>query len=492
MPDPVAAYHQLSSYDRMRMEPHIMDWDNEPSVYKHYSGRHVVPLPPEVDIGPVSLTDLLQRQHADQEAVLSRSSLSNILLLSEMLTARARHAQGEIWFRSVASAGALYPNELYVACPGIAGLAAGLYHYDIRKPALALIRSGNPLPALAGDERDGRPALVFLVSAIFFRSSWKYRDRAYRYHLLDSGHLLENLSLALKAFSLSYEVMTDFNDDRVNGVLGVDPRREVCLVMVRVPLAVSSECAADAETLESAGSLPRYSQVAGREKACQAVLDIHQASAAGPARPACRPGNRSAFGGLAKDLWQSLPSPSQPAACPYPDVLLHRRSKRNFVVREPLPPEHLSALLGMLAADDGEQKGPSLISTAVVLGNVAGFEPGLYGVAPGAGAVVPVAAGNFSRHLAHACLDQQWMAAADLHLLFFADLDEIVSAAGFRGYRQALVAAGRMGQRLYLGASSMGLGCCAVGAFYDREAIELLGFDDRLKLLYVVAVGRTK
>jgi nitroreductase len=35
-----------------------------------------------------------------------------------------------------------------------------------------------------------------------FRSAWKYRSRAYRYVLLDAGHLLENLRLALGALGL--------------------------------------------------------------------------------------------------------------------------------------------------------------------------------------------------------------------------------------------------------------------------------------------------
>jgi len=35
------------------------------------------------------------------------------------------------------------------------------------------------------------------ISGIFFRSAWKYRKRAFRYVLLDMGHLIENLYLSL-------------------------------------------------------------------------------------------------------------------------------------------------------------------------------------------------------------------------------------------------------------------------------------------------------
>jgi hypothetical protein len=52
--------------------------------------------------------------------------------------------------------------------------------------------------------------------------------------------------------------------------------------------------------------------------------------------------------------------------------------------------------------------------------------------------------------------------------------------------------AGRMGQRIYLISTSMKIGCCGVGAFYDEEASRLLGINDRSNLLYVVGVGPLK
>ena len=64
--------------------------------------------------------------------------------------------------------------------------------------------------------------------------------------------------------------------------------------------------------------------------------------------------------------------------------------------------------------------------------------------------------------------------------------------AGPRGYRQVMLAAGRLGQRLYLGATALGLGCCGIGAFYDREAIELFDMAEQASLLYLLAVGQVK
>jgi nitroreductase len=52
-----------------------------------------------------------------------------------------------------------------------------------------------------------------------------------------------------------------------------------------------------------------------------------------------------------------------------------------------------------------------------------------------------------------------------------------------------MLTAGRLGQRIYLSAAAMRLGCCGIGAFYDDEAARMLGLNDQSHLLYLVAVG---
>jgi SagB-type dehydrogenase family enzyme len=94
--------------------------------------------------------------------------------------------------------------------------------------------------------------------------------------------------------------------------------------------------------------------------------------------------------------------------------------------------------------------------------------------------------------MARICLDQIWLANAALHFLFLANLDSLEKDWGPRGYRYAMMTAGRLGERLYLIASALGLGCCGIGAFYDQEAANLLGLDEANRLLYLVAVGTIK
>ncbi|NIA19252.1 MAG: hypothetical protein GWP07_02305 [Xanthomonadaceae bacterium] len=246
--------------------------------------------------------------------------------------------------------------------------------------------------------------------------------------------------------------------------------------------------------MESAEGLPRYSQVATRETMYDALRIVHQASTQIMSGQECQTGDWLRYGLIDENSWKSIASPV-PAyeVYRYPEVLLHRRSKRNFITGEPMSAACLSSIISLV--NDGLElcslaaKG---LSCGLLVDNVAEMEPGFYAVKSAAPSLALVTAGRFLGHMSHACLDQSWLAQAAIHVLFFADLMELENCAGTRGYREVMLAAGRLGQRLYLASTALGLGCCGIGAFYDREAVELIGMPDHASLLYLLAVGQVK
>ena len=84
-----------------------------------------------------------------------------------------------------------------------------MYHYDLFDFCLTTLRHGS-VPEIPPVDRG--VSATFYITGIFFRSAWKYRNRAYRYVLLDAGHLLENLRLALGALDLCFSIHLDFDD----------------------------------------------------------------------------------------------------------------------------------------------------------------------------------------------------------------------------------------------------------------------------------------
>ena len=173
------------------MTSHYLDWQNQPSVFKDYPGVTPLSLPSGLSLPEDKLSALLKsEQMGEKMEEMDVEALSLILRMAHTLTAKARSAGGDYYFRSVASAGALYPTELYVATHSVRGLDDGLYHFAIHRHCLYPIRAQDVSShvAIFTQTPDNRvPRLTFFLTAIFFRSAWKYRDRSYRYHLLDMG-----------------------------------------------------------------------------------------------------------------------------------------------------------------------------------------------------------------------------------------------------------------------------------------------------------------
>jgi SagB-type dehydrogenase family enzyme len=56
-------------------------------------------------------------------------------------------------------------------------------------------------------------------------------------------------------------------------------------------------------------------------------------------------------------------------------------------------------------------------------------------------------------------------------------VDRAKQRYGERAYRYIYMDAGHAGQNLHLAATALGLGCCAIGAFFDDEVNAILGLD---------------
>ena len=74
-------------------------------------------------------------------------------------------------------------------------------------------------------------AAIFVWTAIFNRSKWKYEERAYRYIYLDAGHIAGNLTLAATAAGLGTCQIGAIFDDEVNAIIGVDGKEESAIYM---------------------------------------------------------------------------------------------------------------------------------------------------------------------------------------------------------------------------------------------------------------------
>ncbi|HEV2730675.1 MAG TPA: SagB/ThcOx family dehydrogenase, partial [Terriglobales bacterium] len=123
--------------------------------------------------------------------------------------------------------GARHPSEVYLAALKVSGLPPGLYHYNTRSHSLECLHKGpmqeKAVQYCAGNVLVKDAAALFLMTAVFSRSMWKYRfARAYRVVLLDAGHLCQTFCLTATWLGLAPFCTAALNDSLIEKDLGLD------------------------------------------------------------------------------------------------------------------------------------------------------------------------------------------------------------------------------------------------------------------------------
>jgi SagB-type dehydrogenase family enzyme len=211
-----------------------LDWANKPSIYKKYPSAKKINLSKELPSKSLSMVDVLKSRKSIRSFSAQPLTMAELSFLLWATTGIQRRERGYA-FRTAPSAGALYPIETYIAVNNVEGLEKGLYHYNIEEHALEQLKVGDLGAELAeaalGQELLANAPLVFVWTAIFERSKWKYRQRAYRYVYLDAGHIGQNLALSATSIGLGSCQIGAFFDDEVNQVLGVDGTAESAIYL---------------------------------------------------------------------------------------------------------------------------------------------------------------------------------------------------------------------------------------------------------------------
>jgi SagB-type dehydrogenase family enzyme len=143
---------------------------------------------------------------------------------------------GTISLRNYPSGGARYPLEVYPLVENVQSLPKGIYYYHPFEHRLELINRDrryrtallNVAMQRMGTEatRDGTPAVLFLVTAVFGRTAWKYRSIPLHLILQEVGALYQTMCLAATALGLAACPVGAFPERAVAEILSLDSRDE--------------------------------------------------------------------------------------------------------------------------------------------------------------------------------------------------------------------------------------------------------------------------
>jgi len=172
---------------------------------------------------------ILKGEKSLEECIYERKSVRNykdtvieMEKISQLLWA-TQGKKGEK--RTVPSAGATYPLEIYVTLRD-----KGLFHYNIKEHVLELISEEDISRKLARASLDqhfiAEAYLNIIICAEFSRTTWRYGERGIRYVFIEVGHCAQNIHLEAVALGLVSVPIGAFEDDKVGAVLKLPKKVE--------------------------------------------------------------------------------------------------------------------------------------------------------------------------------------------------------------------------------------------------------------------------
>lgn len=517
MTDPVRDYHRRTVHHLQHYAagPETLDWDAQPSPWRHHAGAPRRWLPLTADTLAATWAEAQTGRAAPQP--LTRASLGRLFELSFALTAWKQLGPDRWALRTNPSSGNLHPTEAWLLLDGAAGpgLPAGLYHYLPREHAL----EHRARLAPTADAGDRAPTLWIGLGTLLWREAWKYGERAFRYGQLDTGHALGALRFAAAALGWQARVVTGLGHAALAARLGLDRdadhppgvEREEPEWLLQVGPTVPAWPAATA--LPPQPQLHDWRGTASR-------LDPRPMYR-WPVLDAVTLASRSTTGlpAPAEPLTSAVALPRTPSPCdaaPAATLIRQRRSAQHFDRRATMPLATFWRLVASIRPDpagvpwDVWPLAPR-VHAVFYAHRVDGLAPGAYLLArrddaldllrahwPGMPDPHPVAAApaglalwRLTEHPALAgtlrtlSCHQAIASDACVALSLLAELDDTAT------YRLRLQEAGLIGQQLYLQAEAEGLRGTGIGCYFDDAVHELLGLapDGALQVLYHFTVG---
>jgi SagB-type dehydrogenase family enzyme len=220
----------------------------QPKFFKSVAGAKKIRLRsqtfPDSEFIRVLMARRTHRRFSDKELALT--DVSQLLSLVWGVTGFLQSPIfGKLPLKTSPSGGARHPGEVYLMALRVRGLRVGLYHYHpvhhyLERISTRVTRDKAWLYC-AGQDHAKEAAALFLMTAVFPRSMWKYnRPRAYRVVLLDAGHLCQTFCLVATWLGLAPFCTAAFKDTLIEQDLRIDGIRESILYVAGVGLPAIS------------------------------------------------------------------------------------------------------------------------------------------------------------------------------------------------------------------------------------------------------------
>lgn len=525
-PDPVEvviAYHERTKHHFHRYANALgyLDWAAQPNPFRIYPGAPRLPLDqPRLNTDPTY--DSLFTTDRSPPHPLNREAVSRLFYESLAISAWKQAPGTSPWsLRINPSSGALHPTEGYLISGPIQGLSTcpGVYHYAPIEHALEERVALMPEEWAALAAQLPRGAVLLALTSIYWRESWKYGERAFRYCHHDLGHAIGTVSFAAATLGWRTRLLeaADLEDlavllgiDRQSGmeaehpdcVLALSPIPHHTAPCLDLPRALIARLAA----ADLAGRPNRLSSEHHPWPVIDEVLEACRTSTALPDRQATV--ERRERGSL---VLEDRKVPARP-------IIRQRRSAVALDARTAIDRGTFYRMLTHVIPSgfpfDVLPWRPR-VALALFVHRVDGLEPGLYLLMrhPAQGPslrsclrpdfawrqppacppeldLVMLDTGDARRAAELLSCHQEIAADGAFSLGMLAALEPALREGGAAWYPRLFWETGLIGQVLYLEAEAAGIRGTGIGCFFDDAVHELFGIPDRRwQSLYHFTVG---
>ncbi|QKF81560.1 SagB family peptide dehydrogenase [Halarcobacter ebronensis] len=418
-------YHNKTkhSYYSVRSFPNRLDWDNQPSAFKSYP-----------------------KEFKKIELDLEKENHSFIYYIAG-ITAKKSYPGVEYYLRVNPSAGALYPNEIYFQSRNNKDIEDGIYHFDIASSSITLLKKikQDGVESYFGLNKKTE-GFIFLLSSIYYRSSWKYKNRAFRYCLLDAGHLLGCLEISSYIHNKEYEIKYDFDKKGLNALFSFD-NKEFFTSSFLITKSLDQEVLElklDLPTIDGSYYFEENQMIESAYKESLNLLNPKEES------------QKPSFN-FSKNYFK--------------EVVLKRRSIREFA-KQSISKIEFETIMKLLnepiPSDCNETLDIYCVINRVEKMKLGLIKNGEY-----------IKEGDFMSKAGYLCLEQDLGKSSAV--TFFI-------TSNSNNYQAMYQKAGILGHRLYLVSNYLKIGCSGIGAYYDDEVCEFLG--EYTQVLYALAIGK--
>ncbi len=130
------------------------------------------------------------------------------------------------------------PYEIYFFASNVEGLEKGLYHYNIKKHSVSLLKKGDyqdKMKKIAIGQGVDSCGVIFMISSIYERYMWRYRNsRAFRNLLIEASSLAQRIIISAEATGLKNFLTPAIRDSLADELFGLDGTKESMTYLIAI------------------------------------------------------------------------------------------------------------------------------------------------------------------------------------------------------------------------------------------------------------------